>query len=246
MTRERHHFIVSARALKGGRFTLDGTEAHHLSRVARLDVGDEIFLLDLQGNAHRASIEEINNGMVSGIIHETEKDYNESIPRLHLGIGILKGANMDMVVEKGTELGVNSITPLAMRYNVRRGFRRDRFERIALSALKQCGRGRVPTISDPIPFSEWCSRLSNKDAAVADSSASSVRVQEWLGNREGNVRDIWLTIGPEGGYHEDELKVISQNGLASVSLGPRRLRSETAALALLAICGAYFAERSVI
>ncbi|MEE9166951.1 MAG: RsmE family RNA methyltransferase [Candidatus Neomarinimicrobiota bacterium] len=242
MTSERHHFVISSRNTNGKCFTLDGTEAHHLCRVARLGVGDEVFLLDLTGSAHRASIETIETGVVSGRILETRENYHESLPRLHLGTGILKGANMDTVVEKGTELGVYSMTPLTMKHNVKKGFRRERFEKIAESATKQCGRGHVPAIMEPMPFSEWCFRLKSKCAAVADNSVTSIPFREWLGNQRKELGDIWLTVGPEGGYHEEELKVITKNDLTRVSLGPRRLRSETAAVALLAVCGIHFSD----
>jgi len=74
----------------------------------------------------------------------------------HLGIGILKGSKMDTVVEKGTELGVHSFTPLRMRHNVKLTINLERLKRISKSAIKQCGRGFLPVISPPVDFQSWC------------------------------------------------------------------------------------------
>lgn len=243
MTSERHHFLISSTDVRGNRFRLDGSEGHHAARVARLGEGDEIFLLDRRGRAYRATIHRIRTGIVEGSIGETLENYHESMPRVHLGIGILKGENMDLVVEKGTELGVYSITPLIMKFNVKKLVRLERLTRIAESAAKQCGRGHVPVISDPVSFEQWCSRRQGQCAAVMDHSDGSISVDEWLDTCGSDMDDVWLAVGPEGGYHKTEIASVLQAKTARVSLGPRRLRSETAALAALAICDTRFATR---
>jgi len=240
---ERHHFLISSDHIKGKRFELNKNESFHLNHVSRLSKGDEIFLLDLQGDAYRGCIQKIEEGTISGFIEDRIEQYQESTTRLHLGVGILKGTKMEMIVEKGTELGMFSITPLIMKYNVKNTVRQERLERIAKSAIKQCGRGYLPSILESISFDEWCSNLTPEFAVVTDNFKTSIPIWEWLSRYNHDIDDIWITVGPEGGYHHEEQKVIQETGLSTISLGPRRLKSETAAIAVLAICDNFFSRK---
>ena len=242
---EGHHFLISPTNISGNQFWLNGSEGFHLSHVLRLGVGDEIFLLNSHGNAHRALIEKIESGVVSGTIRQTITEYHESRTRLHLGFGILKGSKLDLVAQKATELGARSLTPLIMKHNVRPGINRARLDRIASSAAKQCGRGHIPVISEPVPFDEWCANVASGCSAATDNSDTSIPIWEWLSGCPNNTGNVWLTVGPEGGYHEEEIALISESGIPSVSMGPRQLRSETAAISALAICDSFFSARTV-
>ncbi|MFQ6673619.1 MAG: RsmE family RNA methyltransferase [Fidelibacterota bacterium] len=238
----RHHFLIQPENIIGNRFELNGSEGHHLAHVARLGVGDEILLLDRLGTAYGGKIEDIHGGIISGIILKTVEEYHEPTTAIHLGIGNLKGSKLCTVVEKGTELGVRSITPLSMAHSVKKGINRERLGRVAESAAKQCGRGRIPVVRRITPFDEWCAKLSPEDGVLTHDSDSSIPVQQWLKSRGAGSGEVWLTVGPEGGYHPDELDLAAERGLSHVSLGPRRLRSETAAVSAIALFDIFFSE----
>ncbi|MFQ6615597.1 MAG: RsmE family RNA methyltransferase [Fidelibacterota bacterium] len=244
MTSESHHFVVRPEDIEGGdRFRLNGEEAHHLSRSARLKVGDEVFLLDGRGNARLGTIDRMEAGEVSGTILETLPQYHESAVRIHLGLGNLKGSRLTMVVEKGTELGIRSLTVLVMRYGVKKGVNLERLDRVALAAMKQCGRGRVPELTASQTYEEWCANLPPQQSMVTLDSPDSLTLREWLDGVESSVSDVWITVGPEGGYHPEERRLAAHRGIPFVSLGPRRLRSETAAIAAVAACETFFSGR---
>ncbi|MFQ6676552.1 MAG: RsmE family RNA methyltransferase [Fidelibacterota bacterium] len=244
MTAERHYFVIDPEAVTGGdRFSLNGTEAHHLSRVARLHVGDEVILLDGKGNAHRGIIDAMEKERVSGRVLETMKEYHEPAVRIHLGVGNLKGSRMNTVAEKGTELGLWSLTPLIMKYGVKRGINVDRLRRVAVAAAKQCGRGRVPEVNRGRSYGEWCRNLPSEQSMIASNSPGSVPIHEWLDGVDNGVSDVWITVGPEGGYHADEERLAARCRIPFVTLGPRRLRSETAAITAVALCDTYFSNR---
>ncbi|MDP6592779.1 MAG: RsmE family RNA methyltransferase [Candidatus Marinimicrobia bacterium] len=232
---ERHHFILSDNQIEDGRFHLNGDEAHHLSNVARIGVGDEVYLIDTRGKAYRAAVDSISEGAVRGPILDMIQGYHEPTVNIHLGIAILKGARLDLVSEKGTELGVASVTPLILKRNVKKGVNRNRLTNVARSAAKQCGRGRVPEINEPASLSEWCQKMKAGCGALLHNSDAAKPMVDWLRNLPDSTSDVWLAVGPEGGFENEELQPVLQLGLEAVSLGKRRLRSETAALSALTI-----------
>lgn len=236
----RRHFLIAPKAIVGNRFKLNGSEGHHLSRVTRIKTGETVYLLDMLGRAYIGKIDGIQKDHVEGAILQTVPNYGKSKVNIHLGVGILKGSKMDTVVEKGTELGMHSFTPLRMRHNVKQIINLERLKRISKSAIKQCGRGLLPMISSPMDFQSWCDSVDVQKAAVAVSGKDNVPIYQWLRELMPGVTDLWLAVGPEGGFHSDEIIAIKKHGIPLVSLGPRRLRSETAVMALLAICDNFF------
>ena len=240
---ERHHFILSDNQIKGKHFHLNGGEGHHLSHVARIGVGDEVYLIDTRGRAYRAAVDSVGEGGVNGSILDVIEDYHEPAVKIHLGIAILKGARLAMVAEKGTELGVASVTPLILKRNVKTGVNRNRLANVARSATKQCGRGRVPIINEPASLGEWCLGMKAGCAALLHNSDSAKPMADWLRQMPDHISDVWLTVGPEGGFDDEELQSVSQSGIEAVSLGKRRLRAETAAISAMTLVDHYFAFR---
>ncbi|MDP6396333.1 MAG: RsmE family RNA methyltransferase [Candidatus Marinimicrobia bacterium] len=231
---ERHHFLIDPQRITRDTFFLNGSEGHHLRNVVRLGEMDEIYLLDRKGKAYRSIIENVESTEITGRVVEVIQDYNSPSVKLHLAIGLLKGSKIDEVAKRTTELGVTSITPLLMQHSVKKSLNRERIMRVIESAQKQSGRGRAPDINDTVDFDEWCSAVPHQYSAYADQSPEAVPLNRWL-ESTSETEDLWLLIGPEGGFHEDEISSMKEYEIPAVSLGQARLRSETAAIAASAV-----------
>lgn len=230
---ERRHFIIHPDRLSGNRFVLNGDEGHHAARVTRLRIGDSITLLDTEGPAYAGVVEKVGGDRIEGRIVEKIEHYHEPSVSIHLGIGMLKGSKLDTVVEKCTELGVSSITVLNLKKSVKRNVNLERLRRLSISAMKQCGRGLMPDISSS-GLSRWIGQDSGGEKFVMHEKAESGPLVSHL---EAAPTDglIWLAVGPEGGFSQDELEILEEAGFIQSSIGPRRLRSETAAITSVAI-----------
>lgn len=216
--------------------TLDAQAAHHVGRVLRMQVGEALILFNGDGGEYRATIVAADKKSVQVTTGTANMDARESPLAIHLGIAISKGERMDWVLQKATELGVARITPLQTeRVEVRlRGEREEKksahWRAIAVAACEQCGRNRIPTISEIQPLADWLANieaerkfvLHHRSVATLDSDAEQ-------------PQSVALLIGPEGGLSEAEITCAEQNGFASLRLGPRILRTETAPLAALSV-----------
>jgi 16S rRNA (uracil1498-N3)-methyltransferase len=230
---ERRYFHVLRQNIHANRFILDEEEARHLGQVLRLEVGAEIWLLDGEGTAYHGRVEKIGRKTVEGTIDTRYPGYGEDRRDLHLSIGVLKRERLEWAVEKATELGVRSIQPVLFARCVKRSVNRERLSRIAKAAAKQCGRSLIPEIKPLLPFTSWLAAVQGT-AVVGDSTAKE-SIGEWLRHQPETERPISVVIGPEGGFTPEELSSMGDHGLPMVSLGVRRLRSETAAVVALAI-----------
>ena len=230
---ERRHFIIHPDRLSGDRFVLNGEEGHHASRVTRIRIGDEITLLDTAGPAYAGVVEQVSGDRIEGCVVEKINDYHEPSVSIHLGIGLLKGSKLDTVVEKCTELGVSSITVLTLENSVKRNANLERLERLSLSAMKQCGRGLMPEVSDS-DLSRWIDRSAEGEKFVLDGSSESEPLVSHLACVESCIQ-IRLAVGPEGGFSPDERAALRAAGFRRASIGPRRLRAETAAITSVAV-----------
>jgi len=212
-----------------GHVLISGAETHHLRTVLRMRLGDTAELLDGAGGALTGEIERISADSVSFRILSRRAEPESRSP-LTLAMALLKGRKMDIVVQKATELGVSSFVPVITRYCEPQG--RDsqlleRWRRIMLEACKQCGRLRLMEISSPQPLHELrCPAESRKIMPWENETACSFAA---VGIEPG--QPLVLLIGPEGGFHPAEVEQARSSGFSIVSLGPRVLRAETAAVA---------------
>jgi len=156
----------------------------------------------------------------------------ESPLALVLAPALLKGTRMDLVVEKATELGVRRLAPVLTRHAVSRTGHVERWRRIAVAAAKQSGRTRVPDVDAPLPLAD-----------VLAAPWPGLRLVPWEGDVEDRVSalpdraaDVVAVVGPEGGLAEDEMALARAHGFTPLTLGPRRLRAETAAIVIAALC----------
>ena len=218
--------------------TLRDGEAHHAVRSLRLHVGDELLASDLVGSCYRCRIHEITSAVVTCTIEEVLPNFGESARKVTLLIAMLsQPARWEFVLEKSTELGVSEIYPLQTERTERLQLRRERSEKILRAALKQTKRARMPVLHNISDYIEALSKSKKEDKTIlllhesTPVEHSLIRALE-----QGSEKSIAIAVGPEGGFSEEEVALARDTfGAKIVSLGTRRLRAETAAIAALAI-----------
>ena len=215
----------------GSRIRITGAELRHL-RALRLGRGARVLVFDDRGNEHAARIERLSDRAAEVLILVTHRPERESPFDLVLAPALLKGTKMDVVVEKATEIGVRRIAPVICRNGVATGARIERWQRIALAAAKQCGRTTLPAVDPPCALAD-----------VVRHPWSGLRLLAWEGEREhtlgalpGHATAAVVVVGPEGGFAPEEAEDARAHGFATLALGPRVLRAETAAIVAAALC----------
>lgn len=217
-------------AFKSGHssITVEGSEFHHLVRVRRFEVADEVWLVNGFGVAALARIVAIREADLDlKIIHEAESR-GELDCELTLAVANLKGDHLNLIVEKATELGVRQIIPLLTDHTIKKGINRNRLERIAIAAMKQSRRSYLPKIHDLTPYDEFVEKSVDGLSLFCHASDTSLPL---VSNRSlKKSKQINIFIGPEGDWSKDEIDLASVSDYTFTGLGPRRLRAETAAI----------------
>ena len=227
---DEHFFYISPDNISKNCFTLDAEEAHHALNVLRLQVDDEIWLLDGVGIAYRGIIK--NNGQeVSGEIIAESPGFSEPKVKMHLAVGLFKKDRFEWLLEKAVECGALSITPLLLDRCLKKTLNLERSQKIVRTAAKQCGRSRFPKLNEPTSLDNYLNDKS--DLTVCLQSEGETSLTTW--QREKSPNKVSVLIGPEGDFSENEMNVIRDNNINIVSLGNRRLRTETAAITALNI-----------
>ena len=222
-------YYAHPRQIARGEITLEGEESTHLRRVMRKRTGEEILIADGEGTAYTATITSIDRQRTLCRITARQAEHNESPRRLTLAVGLTKNpGRFDLLVEKTTEAGVAAIIPLLTHRTVRHAPRTERWRAIALAAMKQSLRSRLPRIEEPATLAEVLSGVGGENALILHERAAGPRLpllDPGLGNAP------LVLIGPEGGFTDEELHQATAAGCRQASLGVRRLRTETAAVA---------------
>jgi len=219
----------------GQGFRLEEKPSHHLSKVLRLVAGDELDLFDGRGGQYRARIEGVGKKWVDVLTTQFDAIDRESPLHIHLGIAISKGDRMDQVMQKATELGVTTITPLyAARSQLRlKGERAEKkvdyWRQITVAACEQCQRNTLPQVQTIAMVADWVARCEAQQKFVLHHRSD--------GNfdPQQEVDSVALLIGPEGGLDTAEIAVAEDGGFRALTLGPRVLRTETAPLAAISL-----------
>ena len=217
----------------GGYATLDAEESRHAVRVLRLREGDAINVTDGQGHLYRCRIVEANDKACAMECEATLHTANCTLPTLHLAVAPTKNpSRMEWLVEKAVEVGVGEITLLDCDHSERSFLKTVRLERIALSAMKQSLRLTLPRINPAVSMKDWIASHLSPSAShlklIAHCEADKPRTSLATALLPG--RDTVVLIGPEGDFSEEEIALALEHGFQPVSLGPSRLRTETAAL----------------
>jgi len=228
--------FVSGQLINGAEHLLEGDRARYLGRALRLRVNDEIIVFNGEGPEWTASIIAMTKSTATLRIGDSYEAGMESPLKIHLVQGVSRGERMDYVVQKATELGVKRVTPVLTEYGVvkldekRAAKRREHWEHIAVSACEQCGRTRLPLIDSPLPLKDW---FGSKPGDVGAELILKPGAPASLAEVEAPTTKVCLLIGPEGGFSETEYEDAAIAGFDAASLGPRILRTETAAVAAL-------------
>ncbi|MCK4537770.1 MAG: 16S rRNA (uracil(1498)-N(3))-methyltransferase [Candidatus Krumholzibacteria bacterium] len=226
-------FIIDPESVTDRKVTIEGAEAHHLRRVVRAKIGQEVSLLDGCGLIYSAIIREMDEHIVRMDIIGEESVERESA--VDLALALFKPSRMEMAVEKCTELGIRKIIPFVAERSIQRGdeetFRnkRERLIRKVESASKQSGQPWFPEVSGLLSLEELISIFPGYSSIfLADMGKSSHDIPVGSLSREPSLG----IIGPEGGLTVKESELLIANGADPVRLGSTRLRSETAAICL--------------
>jgi len=218
-----------------------GDQAAHLARVLRAEPG-QIFDVVAAGFLHRAEIAAVSAERVDFVLHE-ELESDAALP-LHLYLAIFKFDRLEWAIEKATELGVARITPIVARRTEKHlaqaaAKRVERWRRIAHEASQQSRRTSVPLVSDPSPLKLALEAEGARTRILLSETEQSLSLSSALSSRAGDSAGVALAIGPEGGWTPEEMSLFTQHEWTHVTLGPRILRAETAAIAAIAIAGAF-------
>ena len=216
--------------LQPGLHQLRDVEARHAFQVLRKRVGDTIDLVDGMGGWYKAAVTDISKRACFIEAREVRRESSRAMHRLHLYVAPTKNIDrFEWILEKATELGVDFIQPIQTVHSERKRIRNDRLERVLEAAMKQSLRAWLPRLGELLPLPE----------ALREASPDSRRFIAYLGAddtpllHEEYVRgdSASIFIGPEGGFSPEEAKLVREQGGVYVSLGPNRLRTETAAIA---------------
>jgi len=215
---------------------LEDDEAHHLLHVMRLGVGDEVLVFDGHGMEATARIATVTKSAVELELLDRRPGPAEQRIAITLATAVPKGDRFSWLVEKTTELGITRLIPLSTeRTVVEAGAGKlERLRRTIIAASKQCGRARLMELTDPMTWSDFVEReIPGGDTFIADPGGDHCDFAAL-----SVARPVLLVVGPEGGLTETELDSACDAGANLISLGPRILRIETAAIALAAIFSA--------
>lgn len=220
--------LFLSRALsQGTAVELDPRQANYLGNVLRLKEGAQVLVFDGISGEWVARISEASKKRMILVVDQLSRP-PESIPDLWLAFAPVKRAQTDWLVEKATELGASRLLPVITRRTIAERVRVERLESIAIEAAEQCGRTRVPQVVEPVQLARFIEELDPaRHLYFADESGGESLLSAF---REGPAA---ILVGPEGGFTSEERAFIRGSGACAVSLGPRILRAETAALAAL-------------
>jgi len=240
-------FFVRQNQITDETVTLLGEDAHHVARSLRMAIGDELFVCDMQGNEYRCQIEAFcDDREVAAHILSVKPSENEPRCRIRLYQALPKGDKLDTIIQKAVECGVTEIIPFQSERCIARmkpeaeERKKERRQRIAEEAAKQCGRSVIPEVHSTVDFDEMLS-LATRNAIClfcyeGDGTQPLGRVMREvvIPDASGGFPNISVIIGSEGGFSVKEAQCAVENGMISVGLGKRILRTETASGFVLA------------
>lgn len=229
---------VEAALAPGTQVEIRDKAAAHIARVLRLKAGDPVTFFNGDGVDYSSQIKTLRKGSVDVTVQSAARARAESPLSLTLVQGIARGERMDLIVQKATELGVTAIQPVVTVRSVVRLDADSREKKLAhwrgivIAACEQCGRARLPVIALPLTLAEWLRRPAPSGSSRMQLTPDA---DQSLSEAAAGARRIELLVGPEGGLEESERDGALAVGYRCSRLGPRVLRSETAAVAALAI-----------
>lgn len=238
-------YFLDATAFLGDHVRFSGDELHHISRVMRYSTGDRVIACNDKGQAHLVEFTQVNKDEVTARIIEELVEERELPVSITLAQGLAKGEKMDLIVQKATELGAMKILPFTSSRTIvklndkKESNRIARWQKIAKEAAEQAHRNRVPSILEVVSYKQLLTLSKEYDLALIAYELEDQQMLQVLLDKlgDGSGKKLLIVIGPEGGFSEEEVALAVEQGMQSISLGRRILRTETAGLAALAIIG---------
>lgn len=258
-----HRFFIDEEAIEGEVVKVTGSDFNHISHSLRMKKGDQFIVNNGDGLDYIVEIGKISGQMVIGTIIDSEKNKNEPSINVTLAQAVPKKNNMDLIVQKCTEIGIKKIIPIYTERTIvklsgkKRQKKIDRWRKIAEEAAKQSGRGVIPVIGQLIEFTNLESIFSEYELILIpwedEQKLALKEILECLysdnqnnvqnnnfnkskqNNRDIKTKNILIIIGPEGGFSPDEIQYVEKSGGYAVTLGPRILRTETAGFVALTV-----------
>ena len=242
-----HRFTIAPERLEGDRVTFDRDETRHLARVLRLHPGDLVVAADGAGREFTVRVETLGE-QASGTVLCVAARAIESPLAVALLQAVPKGDKMEAIVRASTELGVARVCPVIAERTIvqlepaRWRERARRWQRVAREAAKQCGRAVVPEVEAPRPLADCLAQGQPRELGLCLWEGATDPLARVLDGLSAPPRTLRVLVGPEGGLARGEVEAARAHGFAIVGLGPRILRTETAAPALVAIVQARFGD----
>jgi len=237
-------FYVSAESIKKDKIYLSQEELHHLKDVLRFKEGDKVAAFDGKGKEYSGYVIKLDQHQLVVKIESSRFTLAKDAPyKVTLIQAVSKTPKIDLVVQKSTELGVDKIIPLSASRSIIKldnksaNTRKDRWQRIAKEASKQCGRTTVPVIDNFLNIEDALDLIKGYDLKLFFCiNKEAVKFQNVLNEFKGIIpKEIAIFIGPEGDFTEEEVFMAKNSGCILVSLGERVLRTETAGLYVLSV-----------
>ncbi|CAM2077768.1 MULTISPECIES: RsmE family RNA methyltransferase [Clostridia] len=233
-----HKFFTPKELINGDVAKIIGDDVKHIYKVLRISEGEKVTLNNCEGVEYLGRVKSVSKQEVLIDILEELESNNESDVNIYLFQGLPKSQKMDLIVQKGTELGITEFIPtITHRVDVKlKGeFKKlDRLNRIALEAAKQSKRSIIPKVLEPIEFDEVLEKINSLDLLIVPyENANNFGIKTLINelrkeNNIDNIKNIGIFVGPEGGIEEDEIERLKDKGAYIVTLGKRILRTETA------------------
>jgi 16S rRNA (uracil1498-N3)-methyltransferase len=233
-------FFVEKENITDGKIVISGEDAKHLKQVLRAKIGDEIEICDGKGLIYACRISAVTP-RVECIIGDIREAQDEPSVEITLYQGLPKADKFELIVQKGTELGINRFVPLITTNTVvkwkeeKSAARISRWQRIAYEAAKQSKREVIPKVCEPVGYGDMLFHFKNHDLVLFLWEGERVRSLQSVLRTKGALKKVAIVIGPEGGFTSQEVEEAVEAGGQTVTLGPRILRTETAGLIVAGI-----------
>jgi len=227
------YYYTPKQYISSGSLTIVDDEAKHLTRVLRKQSGEEIFVTDGEGNLYKCLISSMSKQLIECTIKENSHLVNEPELKINLYQSLVKNPDrLEFSIEKSVELGVNSIHTVITENTINKTTdKTERWQSIALSAMKQSQRCLLPKVFQPVSFNDAVTGASSDLKLIADEKDIQGRIQ--FKDIPTVLNSIDIFIGPEGGFSPAEAEFAVSNGFKILSLGKRKYRSETSAILVL-------------
>ena len=214
--------------------SLDGAEFNHMRNVLRMQVSDQVVLNCGDGFDYHATIENMTKSSATLQVISKEKNIADSRCDVTVFQALVKGDNMSLIVQKCTELGVNTFVPFESKFITAKDKlgKAEKLQVIANQSTKQCKRSKPMQVNQTLSFKEMLDKLSQYDIVIF---ANETEKSNALSSKLSQYNRIALIVGSEGGFDKDEIDAINAKGAKSISMGNRILRAETAAIALTSV-----------